>query len=182
LEDLFGIRQRPLRCPGCDRVLDASGVGPGERFKCAKCKKLMRYGPHLFDPGTRRTWQGVRVVLLVGCIGTTVWIVTLGYDFGMKHGRWGMGFGAALAVWLVVAGCIGLAARTTQNNGVLAGVTITMSGVALLFMERLARHVGYNVGAWRRLRFFELWAPGLIVIGAAVLAVALVVQSRCRSV
>jgi len=170
-----------IRCPGCNRVIDVSALRPGERFKCAKCRKFLSLGPHLRDPAYAANWRTVRVVLLVGCMAATVWCVTLGYDFGLRTGSWTLGFGGAVAVWLLAAGCIGLAARTTQNNGVMVGVTALMAGLALFFLERLGSHVGYDVAAWRRFRFFAWWAPGLMVIGLGVVAAALAIQARLRS-
>jgi len=164
-------------------MIDGSDLRPGDRFKCAKCKKLMKFGPKLFDERYASSWRMWRVVLLVGCIGATVWVVTLGYDFGRQTQRWTRGFGGALLMWLVVVGCIALAARTMQNNGVLVGVTAMMAGVSLFFLERLGRHVGYEeLAEWRRFRFFGWWVPLLIVAGLTVLVASLVVQGRCRSV
>ena len=181
MQNLVAPEETRIRCPGCGRVIDASDLRPGDRIKCTKCKKLMTYGPHLFDPDHASNWRTLRVVLLMVCIAATVWCVTLGWDFGMRTRHWGLGFGGAMVVWLVVAGCIGLASQTTQNNGVLVGVTAVMAGVALIFLERLGRHVGYDVGSWTRYRFFDWWAPGLIAIGLAVLVSALIVQGRTRS-
>lgn len=181
MEGFLAVEEQRFRCPACNRVIDATDLRPGERFKCSKCKKLMAFGPRLFDAGYAGAWRTLRVVLLVGCIATTVWCVTVGYDFGLRTGQWAWGFGGAAGVWLLAAGCISLAARTTQNNGVLVGVTGVMLGLSLFFIERLGRHVGYDVAAWRQFRFFEWWAPGLIGIGALVLAGALVVQGRARS-
>jgi hypothetical protein len=181
VQNLVAPEERRIRCPGCGRVIDASDLRPGDRFKCTKCKKLMTFGPHLLQPDYAAHWRTLRVVLLMACIAATIWCVTVGWDFGMRTGHWGLGFGGALVVWLLAAGCIGLAAGTTQNNGVMVGVTGMMSGVALLFLDRLGRHVGYDVAAWRQFRFFDWWAPGLIAMGAVVLVGALAVQGRTRS-
>jgi hypothetical protein len=166
--------------------MDGTGLRAGERFKCAKCKKLMRFGPHLFDPATRSNWQMGRMVLVVACIAATVPYVTVGYSIGSQQGgaAWVAGFGGSLLVWLVAVGCIALAAWTTQSNGVLIGVTATMAGVALFFIERLAEKVDSNVvEGWRReFQFYDLWKPGLIVGGLALLVVSLVIQARARSV
>ena len=171
-----------LRCPGCDRVIDAAHLRPGERFKCAKCKKLMRLGPQVFDPGYAASWRTWRLVLIGACVAATVWCVTAGYGFGARTGQWTAGFGGALAVWAVTLGCIALAARTTQNNGVLVGVAATMAGVALFFIQRLGERVGDpELREWRQFQYFDLWAPALIAIGVVVLVASLVVQSRFRS-
>jgi phage FluMu protein Com len=170
-----------FRCTGCGRVIDGGGLKPDERFKCAKCKKLMRFGPPLFDARTHETWQLGRIVLLMACIAATVWCVTVGYGFGAHTGKWVAGFGGSVLVWLVVVGCIALAARTTQNNGVLVGVTATLDGVSLLFIERLGEQVGYPVETWREFAYYDFWVPGLVACGLVVLAVSLVIQSRARS-
>ncbi len=181
LED-FGGERVLARCPGCGRAIDVSSLQPGERFKCAKCKKLLRLGPQLFDPRYRAQWQLGRVVLLVGCIGATVWCVTTGYSFGAHTGQWWMGFGGALVVWAMMAGCVALAAATTQNNGVLVGVAALMNGAALFFMERLGQRLGYDTRPWHQYRFFPLWAPSLMLVGILVLSAALVIQRLHRSV
>lgn len=170
-----------FHCIGCGRVIDGAGLRPGERFKCAKCKKLMTLGPSLFDPRTRENWQLARLVVLVSCIAATVWCVTIGYGFGARSGSWLVGFGGSIVVWLVAVGCIALAARTTQNNGVLVGVTALMAGVSLFFIERLGEEVGYDVAAWRQFQSYGYWVPGLIGCGLGVLAAALVVQARRRA-
>jgi len=181
--DLFEAGGGRFRCPGCGRVMDSAGLRPGERLKCAKCKKLMRFGPHLFDPRTRADWQLLRTVLVVGCVAATVWCVTAGYGFGSRTGQWVTGFGGSLLVWLVAVGCIALAARTTQNNGVLVGVTAMMAGVSLFFIEHLGERVGYPVHAWREeFASYGLWVPGLLVGGSVAFVVSLVVQARVRSV
>ncbi|MFP4057089.1 MAG: hypothetical protein ACLF0G_09500 [Candidatus Brocadiia bacterium] len=170
-----------FHCPGCGRVLDGSGLRAGERFKCGKCKKLMRFGPHLLSPDYAEQWRTLRTVLLVGCVAATVWVVAAGYELGYHTERWARGFGGALLMWFVVAGCIGLAARTTQNNGVLVGVTALMSGLALLFVARLSRHVGYNgESGWSR--SFAALSPVVATVGAAVLVASLVIQARTQSV
>lgn len=171
-----------FRCPGCGRVIEASGLKAGQRIKCARCKKLMRFGPHLFAAETRADWQLLRTILLVACIAATLWCLTIGYAFGARTGAWVGGFGGAIAVWLVAAGCIALAARTAQNNGILAGVTATMVGVSLFFMERLGERVGYDVAAWREFASYELWAPSLVLGGLAVFAASLIIQTRARAV
>jgi len=172
-----------FRCPGCGRVLPSGGLRAGERLMCAKCKKLMRFGPHLFDAKTRSDWQTARLVLVVACIAATLWCVTVGYGFGSRTGRWVAGFGGSLVVWLVAVGCIALAARTTQNNGVLVSVTAMMAGVALFFIEGLGEQVGYPVAAWREeFVAYDLWAPALIVGGMLGLVGSLVLQRRWRSI
>lgn len=181
MDDFLDADRRHFRCPGCGRVINGGGLTPGERFKCAKCKKLMRLGPHLFDPRAREAWQLGRIVLLMACIAATVWCVTVGYGFGSRSGQWVAGFGGSLAVWLLAVGCIALAAHTMQNNGVLVGVTATMAGVSLLFIERLGEQVGYDVASWHEFTFYGLWVPGLVGGGLVVLAVSLAVQSRVRS-
>ncbi|HPD17831.1 MAG TPA: hypothetical protein PLE19_23075 [Planctomycetota bacterium] len=182
MDPFFDMASHRFRCPGCGRVIDASELRPGERVKCAKCKKLMRYGPHLFDPRTRENWQTGRLVLLVACIAGTVWCVTVGYGFGSSKGSWVAGFGGSIVLWLITVGCIALAARTTQNNGILVGVTAMMAGVSLFFLERLGEQVGYDVAAWREFQFYEAWAPTLIIGGALAFGVALAMQGRARSV
>jgi hypothetical protein len=164
-------------------VIDATTLRPGDRFKCAKCKKLMTFGPHLFTPQYADAWRTTRTAALLLLIATTVWCVTVGYDFGSRSGHWGLSLGGSLAVWLLAVGCIVLAASTTQNLGVLVGVGAAMNGLALFFIERLGRHVGYNVAAWReRFRAFELWAPGLLAVGFVILTASLIIQARRRSV
>jgi len=182
VDDLFNAGGGTFRCPGCGRVMDGATLRPGERFKCAKCKKLMRFGPHLFQPDTRSDWQVARTVLLVACIAATVWCVTVGYGFGSRTGRWVAGFGGSLVVWLVAVGCIALAARTTQNNTVLVSVTAMMAGVSLFFIERLGEQVGYDVAAWREFESYDLWVPALVGGGLVGFVVALVLQARVRSV
>ena len=173
--------ERRFRCPGCDRVIDGSGLAAGEPFKCAKCKKLLRFGPHLWDAAAAARWRAVRVAVLLGCMAATVWCVMTGYELGARTGQWAVGFGGALGAWVVAALCIALAALTAQNNGVVVGVTGVMSAVLLVFVERLGRHVGYDVAAWERYRFYQWWLPVLLVVGGAVLAASLVVQARRRS-
>jgi len=180
LEELGGERVL-ARCPGCGRAIDVSTLQAGDRFKCAKCKKLLRLGPELFDPRYHTYWQTARAVLIMACIGATVWCVTIGYSFGAHTGRWVPGFGGALAVWAVMVGCVALAAATTQNNGVLVGVTALMNGAALFFMERLGHRLGYDTRPWHQYRFFPLWAPSLLVVGLLLLGTALVVQKLHRS-
>lgn len=171
-----------LRCPGCDRAIDGSSLQPGERFKCSRCKKLMTYGPHLYDPQHGATWRSVRTAVFLVLVAGTVWCLTVGYDMGQRTHRWTLGFGGSLVVWLLVVGCIVLAARTTQVLSVPVGVGIAMTGLALFFVERLGRHVGYDVAAWhRRFRAFHLWSPGLIVAGLVILTVGLVLQARRRA-
>ena len=170
-----------FRCPGCGRVINASGLRPGERFKCAKCKLLMSFGPHLFRPRYAVWCQTLRLVVLFTCLAATVWCVTLGVAFGQRTKLWAASVGGAAMVWILVAACIGLAAKTTRNYFVVAGVTSIMAGVALYFIERLGHHVGYPVMEWRRYRNYHLWVPSLIVFGLLVLAAALVVQKRRRS-
>ncbi len=190
MDAFFDAASGRFRCPGCGRLMDATALRPGERFKCAKCKKLMTFGQRLFDPSTRSSWQLTRTVLLVACVAATLWCVTVGYDFASRSGRWFMGFGGSLVVWLIAVGCIALAARASQNNGVLVGVTATMAGVALFFIERLGEEVDPatpgHAGAlaeWRAaFPSLDWWAPALIVGGAVMLAVALVLQKRARSV
>ncbi len=185
MDDLFNSDSGgQFRCPGCGRVMPSAGLRAGERFKCAKCKKLMRFGPRLFDANARGDWQTARLVLLVACIAATLWCVTVGYGFGSRTGRWVAGFGGSLVVWLVAVGCIALAASTTQNNGVLVSVTGMMAGVALFFIERLGEQVGDRaVAAWREeFAAYDLWAPALIVGGLLGLAGSLVLQSRWRSI
>lgn len=178
----FAQEQLGPRCPGCGRMIDASGLRPGDRFKCAKCKKLMTHGPHLSDPQHAASWRAYRTGVLLVLVAGTIWCVTVGYEFGTQTGRWTLGFGGPLGVWLLVVGCLALAARTTQNTSVLVGVTAAMSGLALFFVERLGQHVGYDVAAWhQRFRAFHLWAPGLIAIGLVVLTAGLFVQGRRRS-
>ena len=181
MEGFFEGDDRRFRCPGCGRLMDSSDLRPGERFKCAKCKKLMRLGPQLFDPRYRASWQTGRMVLLVACIGATIWCVTVGYGFGERTGQWIAGFGGSLVVWALALACIGLAARTTQNNGVLVGVAALMAGVSLFFLQRLGERLGYPVADWREFQFFDLWVPGLVAIGLVLLVGALIVQQRARS-
>ncbi len=176
-------REDLTRCPGCGRVLDTSALQPGERFKCAKCKKLLTCGRHLASPQYAASWQATRTGLLLVLVATTVWCVTVGYDFGARTGQWALGFGGPLLLWFIVIGCVVLASRTTQNPVVLVGVVAGMNGLALFFVERVGRHVGYDVGRWHeRFRGFRLWAPALIVLGVVVLAAGLLVQARRRSV
>jgi hypothetical protein len=163
-------------------VIDASTLRRGHRFKCAKCKKLLTFGPALLDPQCAATWRTLRTAVLLLLIAATIWCVTIGYDFGLRTRQWTVGFGGALLLWLIVAGCIVLAAKTTQNLGVPVGVTAAMCGIALFFLERLGTHVGYDVQAWHeRSRAFHLWAPGLVALGFVVLAASLLVQARRRS-
>jgi len=173
--------ERRFRCPGCDRVIDATGLAPNEPFKCAKCKKLLRFGPHLWDPAVAARWKALRTVVLLGCVAATVWCVMVGYEFGARTGQWAVGFGGALGAWVVAALSIALAALTAQNNGVVVGVTAVMAGVLLVFVERLGRYVGYDMAAWERYRFREWWLPVLLVVGGATLVASLVVQARRRS-
>ncbi len=184
MDAFFDAASGRFRCPGCGRLIDGSGLRPAERFKCAKCKKLMSFGQHLFDPATRSSWQLLRTVVLVACVAATLWCATAGYGFASRSGRWLLGFGGALAVWLIAVGCIALAARATQNNGVLVGATATMSGVALFFIRRLGEEVDpATADDWRKLLpGLDWWAPALIVGGAALLVAALVIQRRARSV
>lgn len=185
MDAFFDTASGRFRCPGCGRVIDGSELREGQRFKCAKCKKLMRFGPHLFAANTRSDWQMWRMVLLVACVAATVWCVTVGYGFASQSGRWVAGFGGSIVVWLVAVGCIALAARTTQNNGVLLGVTATMSGVSLFFIERLGEQLGPEVAAdvagWREFQFHDYWVPTLVLGGLVAFAVSLVVQGRLRS-
>ena len=174
--------ERPFRCPGCERVIDASGLREGERFKCARCKKLLTFGPQLWDSRAAAQWRALRLVVLLGCVASTLWCVMVGYEMGARTERWAVGFGGALAVWMVAVGCVALAALTTQNNGVVAGVTAIMSGVMLFFVQRLGRYVRYDVAAWEQFRFYRWWVPVLLVVGAGVLAASLVAQGRRRSV
>lgn len=184
MDAFFDAASGRFRCPGCGRLIDGTGLRPGERFKCAKCKKLMAFGTHLFDPQTRSSWQMLRTVVLVACVAATIWCVTVGYGFASRSGRWVTGFGGALVVWLIAVGCIALAARATQNIGVLVGVTATMAGVALFFVERLGEEVDpQTVAEWRAsFQLYDWWAPALIVGGVAALVAALVLQRRARSV
>jgi len=181
LHEFLETESARFPCPGCGRMIDGSELRVDERFKCAKCKKMLRFGPRLFDPLYARAWQAGRSVLVVGCMGALVWCGTLGYGFGARTGRWAEGLGGGMAVWAVAAGCIALAARTTQNNGVVVGVAAMMAGAALFFIERLGRELGYDVAAWSRFRFHAWWVPGLVAVGAAVLAASLVLQVRRRS-
>ena len=171
---------RRFRCPGCGRVIDGAGLRPGETFKCAKCKKLLRFGPHLWDPRYAGQWQQARLVLLLGCIAVTAWCVMTGYAMGARTRNWLFGFGGPLVVWMVAAGCIALAAMTTQNSGVLVGVALVMSAVMLAFVQRLAPSIGYDLSSWQRLRGYRWWVPLLIVAGGAVLGASLWVQARRR--
>lgn len=182
MQSFFEAPSSRFHCPGCGRVIDGAELQPGEQFKCAKCKKLMTFGPHLFDPRYGARWQTGRAVLLMACIGSTVWCVTLGYGMGERTHRWVAAFGGSLAVWALVVGCIVLAARTVQSNGVLVGVTATMAGVALFFIQRLGERLRYyEVSGWQQLEFYPLWAPALIGVGLAVFVASLVVQARRRS-
>ena len=181
MASFFEAASGQFRCPGCDRVIDISALPAGARFKCAKCKKLLKVGPHLYDPRYKSNWRMGRTVLLVACIAATVWCVTLGYSFGSQTGQWMAGFGGAMVVWSVAVGCIALAAVTTQNNGVLVGVSAVMAGVALFFIQRLGQKVGYDMSAWEQYRYYEAWAPGLIGVGAALLVAAFVVHTLHRS-
>lgn len=176
----MGIERR-FRCPGCGRVIDAGDLRPGEPFKCAKCKKLLRFGPELWDPAAAQHWQALRLVVVLACIAATAWCVMTGYRMGRETGNWLVGFGGPLVVWMVAAGCIALAALTSQNNGVLVGVLGVMSAVMLLFVQRLAVFVGYDTSGWARWRGHRWWAPFLLLAGAVVLVVSLLVQSRRRS-
>jgi len=178
---LTGLERR-FRCPGCGRVINAADLRPDEPFKCAKCKKLMRFGPHLWDPRTAQQWQTVRLATVLACVAVTAWCVMTGYEMGRRTDNWLVGFGGPLAVWLIAAGCIALAALTSQNNGVLVGVVGVMSAVMLVFVQRVARFVGYDLSGWARYRLHQWWAPLLLVAGAAVLVASLVVQRRRRSV
>jgi uncharacterized paraquat-inducible protein A len=174
--------ERQFRCPGCERVLDGSSLRPGEPFKCARCKKLLTFGPHLWDSRAAARWRALRLVVLLACVASTVWCLMVGYEMGARTEQWVAGFGGALAVWMVSAGCVALAALTTQNNGVVVGVTAIMSGVMLFFVQRLGRYVHYDLGAWEQFRFHRWWVPVLLVVGAGVLAASLVMQGRRRSV
>jgi len=181
--DLLESAEGRFRCPGCGRVIDGSDLRPGQLVKCTKCKKLMRFGPQLFDPATRSAWRTVRLVLVVACVAATVWCVTTGYAFGSRTGRWVAGLGGSLVVWLIAVGCIALAARASQNNGVLVGVTAMMAGVSLFFIERLGDQVApAEVAAWRQYQFYGAWVPLLLAGGAAVFLGALVVQARAKPV
>ncbi len=182
MESVLDALSGRFRCPGCGRMIDASGLKQGERIKCQKCKKLMRFGPHLFAPEARSDWQLVRTVLVVACVAATMWCVTVGYSFGSRTGAWVTGFGGAIVVWLVAVGCIALAAATTQSNGVLIGATAMMAGVSLFFIERLGEQVGYDVAAWHEYASYDLWTPGLAVAGLVTLAASLFVQARARTV
>lgn len=142
----------------------------------------MAFGPHLFDPQYQASWRTTRTTVQFILVASTIWCVTVGHELGSATGHWVLGFGAPFVMWLVVVGCILLAGRTTQNLGVLVGVTGVMDGLALFFLERVGRHVGYPVRLWHaRLRFFRLWSPGLVLVGFVVLVVALVLQSRRRA-
>lgn len=175
-------QERRFRCPACGRVIDGAGLASDEAFKCAKCKKMLRFGAHLWDPQYVQQCQVTRLVVLLGCIALTSWCVMTGYEMGLRTANWLVGFGGALAVWLIAAGCIALAARTTQNAGVLVGVLCVMSGLMLLVVQRLAAAVGYNLSSWQRFRLYPYWVPLLLAAGVVVLAASLWVQAKRRSV
>ena len=156
--------ERRFRCPGCGRVIDAGNLRAGEPFKCAKCKKLLRLGPHLWDPRTAQQCQTLRLVTVLGCVAVTTWCVMTGYEMGRATGNWLVGFGGPLAVWMVAAGCLALAALTSQNNGVLVGVAGLMSAMMLVFVQRLAASVGYDLSGWARYRFYRWWVPLLLAV------------------
>jgi hypothetical protein len=162
-------------------VIDAADLRPGDPFKCAKCKKLMNFGPHLWDPQTAQQWQMLRMITILACVAVTTWCLMTGYEMGRETGNWAVGFGGPLLVWFIAVGCLALAAMTSQNNGVPIGVVAVMSAMMLVFVQRLAGVVGYDLSGWRRYRLHSLWVPLLLVGGAAVLVVTLVRQVRRRS-
>lgn len=176
----FGLERR-FQCPGCGRTIDAAGLGPDEPFKCAKCKKFLRFGAHLWDPQYVQQCEWLRLALVLTCVALTSWCVMTGYAMGAKTANWLVGFGGALVVWLVAAGCLALAAMTTQNGGVLVGVLCLMSGLMLLVVQRLAAAVGYDLSGWQRFRLYRYWVPMLLIAGIIVLGASLWVQGKRRS-
>ncbi len=181
MDDLGRMLERRFRCPGCGRVIDGAGLKPGEPFKCAKCKKLLRFGPELWDPRTAEQWQMIRMIVILACVAVTAWCVMAGYEMGRASGNWLVGLGGPLLVWMIAAGCLALAAMTSQNNGILIGVVGVMSAVMLIFVQRVARTLRYDLSGWARYPLYRWWVPLLLVAGLAVLAGSLVAQSRRRS-
>jgi len=56
-----------------------------------------------------------------------------------------------------------------------------MSAVMLIFVQRVARTLRYDLSGWARYPLYRWWVPMLLVAGLAVLAGSLVAQSRRRS-